>query len=115
MNRLCTNLQLTITREDGPESDLIRMHLVDLATFTEVEVEYQTGMDPKMLQRQYYLKEAIVIAMRRLVSKAIAAGMIKLATSSAPGGSHLSPSDTSRPRAKGSLEDIQLLIPPDAE
>ncbi|SRR6266436_4826268 len=71
---LCRNVKLSIERiQEGAQ---IRLVLRDDLNFNEVEVCYQVTQREDGSQRRYHLREAMVIAMRQLVSAAIQAQLI---------------------------------------
>jgi hypothetical protein len=72
MNFLCKNLKLTITRDEAQ----IQLRLRDDINMEEVELCYEVTVDPEGKNRRYYLREAMVIAMRRLVGAALEKGLI---------------------------------------
>ena len=69
---LCKNLKLTITQDAA--GTLIHVRLRNDLSLEEVEVTYEINPDPK--ERRYHLREAIVIAMRRVAGAAIVKGLI---------------------------------------
>jgi DhnA family fructose-bisphosphate aldolase class Ia len=75
MNHLCQNLRLSIELEDQQ----IQITLADDLAMELVSVCYEINQGPPHnRQDQYYLGEAVVIAMRRLMVKAFEAQMICL-------------------------------------
>jgi hypothetical protein len=91
---LCKNLRLDIQREDS-EDQQIRITLRSDLQLKEVEICYQVTQREDGAQRRYYLQEAMVIAMRRLVGVAIEGGLI----SDSPGASTSSKSGITKPAA----------------
>jgi hypothetical protein len=80
MNELCQNLLLSIWRDD----DQIRITLVDELAMLELETCYEINKIKEPHRSQgYFVREAVVIAMRRLVSQAFQEGLI----SDSPGSS----------------------------
>lgn len=71
MTELAQDLKLSIWR-DG---DQIRIKLVDELQMLETEVCHQINVTT-LPSRQYHIREAAVIAMRRLISEAFKSGMI---------------------------------------
>jgi hypothetical protein len=73
---LCKNLKLTIIRDEaGPE---IHLSLRDDLSLKEVSLSYEVSQEQPgaMNSRRYYVREAMVIAMRRLVGAAVEEGLI---------------------------------------
>jgi hypothetical protein len=71
---LCRNVKLSIQRmEEGAQ---IRLVLRNDLTLNQVEICYQVTQREDGAQRRYHLREAMVIAMRRLVGQAIESGLI---------------------------------------
>lgn len=69
---LCRNLKLTIQlQKDGRQ---IRLVLRDDLSFREVEICAELG--DNTLDRRYHIREAIIIAMRRVIAKAIESRLI---------------------------------------
>lgn len=101
---LCKNLSLSIWLEAAPEWELIKIRLVDKLAMKKVEVTAEPGMNTP--NRAYHRKEAITIAMRRLVDQAVTDGLISVSLGTSP---ILPPA--SRP---GGIAGITLSIPPDA-
>ena len=78
MPELCTNLQLSIWREDDPDEkdrERIRVRLVNELEMTEVEVTEQINITNHQ-SRRYHIKEAVIIVLRKVVSEAYRMGMI---------------------------------------
>jgi hypothetical protein len=76
MDKLCKNLKLSIELTGYDELKII---LEDSLNLTTAEICYPISpIDEKKtrLSREYYVKEAIVIGLRRVVDEAIRAGMI---------------------------------------
>jgi hypothetical protein len=89
---LCRNLRLSIERLD--ESCEVRLDLRNDISLEEVSLCYEINQKPDGSNRRYHLREAMVIAMRRLVDQAIEAGLI----SDCPGVfTNLKCEDTSTP------------------
>jgi hypothetical protein len=73
MSELCRDLQLSIYRDDSQ----VRIVLVDELSMSEVTVCYEISRNEKPNRsQQYYVREAVVIAMRRVVSEAFSQGLI---------------------------------------
>ena len=73
--QLAKDLKLTINLENNLEDEWLQLKLEDNLNFTEIEISYL--LTPyNTLNRQYHVKEGIVIAMRRLVSEAVLQGLI---------------------------------------
>lgn len=71
---LCRNVKLSIERlEDGAQ---IRLVLCNDLTLNQVEICYPVTQREDGKNRRYHLREAMVIAIRRLVGEAIQAGLI---------------------------------------
>ena len=84
MSSLARNLRLTIEKEEslGPnQGEQLKITLSDPLAMREVQICYEIGSGTP--NRTYHTREALVIAMRRLVSKAIEEKMIR--TSGSPG------------------------------
>jgi hypothetical protein len=73
-DHLCRNLKLTITRAEAGAQ--IQLKLRDDLNLKEVEICYPVTQREDGSQRRYHLREAMVIAIRRLVGQAIEAGLI---------------------------------------
>jgi hypothetical protein len=87
MSQLCKDLTLSIYKDD----DHIRIVLRDDLDLLEVEQCYEINQNEKPHQsHRYYIKEAVVIALRRVVSQAFDQGMI----TDSPGTSTLSKAAT---------------------
>ena len=71
---LCNDLRLIIVAEEG----VVRIKLVDELNMSEVEVCQEINQTNKHTAKSahYFVREAVVIAMRRLVSDAFADGLI---------------------------------------
>jgi hypothetical protein len=83
MSELCKNLKLTILEEPHPiekSHTQVRVILRDDLNLTECEVCYETNERVKgaIQSERYFLMEAIVLSMRRVVAEACGQGMIKL-------------------------------------
>jgi hypothetical protein len=80
MSELCNGLSLSIYREADPgESgkEQIRILLSNELEMSELSVCYQINQSEKPHQsHHYYIKEAVVIALRRVVSQAFDQGLI---------------------------------------
>jgi hypothetical protein len=73
MSQLCQDLTLSIYKDD----DRVRIVLRNELDMSEVEQCYQISQNEKPHQSyRYYIKEAVVIALRRVVSQAFEEGMI---------------------------------------
>lgn len=88
---LCRNLKLTIQlQKDGRQ---IRLVLRDDLSFREVEICAELG--DNTLDRRYHTREAIIIAMRRVIAKAIESRLISdypgESTNSRSGGNTMPP------------------------
>jgi hypothetical protein len=114
MEILCQNLDLTIRKEDfedtGTGYEQVRMTLKGPAGEAEVcytinAIEAHTAQSKK-----YYLKEAIVIGLRRLVEEALVQGLIK--TTGSPGVSIPLNISSERPSAaaRSGISGIDLEI-----
>jgi hypothetical protein len=70
---LCKNLRLSIRRLQNGQ---IEIRLADDLKMEEVNLCYGVTEREDGKERRYYLREAMVIAMRRVVQKAIEEGLI---------------------------------------
>ena len=68
---LCNDLKLTIVAEEG----VVRIKLSDDLNMTEVQVSQEINITEPP-SRKYHLREAVVIALRRLVADAFREGLI---------------------------------------
>lgn len=68
---LCDDLKLTITADEG----VVRIKLCDELQMMEVEVCQEINVT-KPPSSRYHVREAVVIALRRLVSDAFKQGLI---------------------------------------
>lgn len=102
-NLLCKNLSLSIWLDQSPDFDTIKVRLVDKIQLKKVEKVVEITVDPSKMT-SYHIQEAIVIAMRRLVSEAIKEGLISM-----PHGKSQISATVTRPGVK----NITLSIPPD--
>ena len=101
---LCKNLSMSIWFEQIPDGeDLIKIRLVDKVALKKVEKTVEITVEPSK-RTAYHIQEAIVIALRRLVSDAVKEGLISVS----PGQWPVSAPDI-RPGVKG----ISLSMPPD--
>jgi DhnA family fructose-bisphosphate aldolase class Ia len=76
--KLCRNLKLSIDKlEDTMGNEQVKITLEDSLNLTVVEVCYDVNITTQQ-SRQYHVKEAIVIAIRRVVDEAVKRGMIDL-------------------------------------
>lgn len=95
---LCRNLKLTIVRVKNDSQ--VQLFLRDDLNLREVELLCDINLNVvNQSQRQYYLRESVIIGMRRLVAKAITEGLIsdypgEYTTSSSTTGSSPTPSTT---------------------
>ena len=69
---LCRNLKLSVERLN--ETSQISVCLRDDVSLQETKLCYDVG--DNTTNRRYHLREAMVIAMRRLISQAVDAGLI---------------------------------------
>lgn len=80
MSELCKDLTLTIHKEPDPDGngERVRIQLANPLEMMEIEECYPiTAITKKTSQsNRYYIKEAVVIALRRLVSEAFRQDMI---------------------------------------
>jgi hypothetical protein len=82
--KLCKNLSLSIEKlENTMGEEQIRITLVDRLKLQEVEVCYAVNVTSRQ-SRQYHVKEAIVIALRQVVDKAVTSGLIDLTSRGVP-------------------------------
>jgi hypothetical protein len=112
---VCQNLKLTIRHEPDPHlggrAEQVRITLTDQEALTWTELLYPVaGGEATPKARRYRVEESIVIAMRRLVTKAAQEGLI---TFTCPGESM---TGTNGPKAPAEAEplSITLTMPEDA-
>lgn len=74
---LCKDLKLSITKESSKfnGAELVRIKLSDELNMTELEVCQEINVTT-IPSRRYHIREAVVIALRRVVSNAFAESMI---------------------------------------
>jgi len=80
---LARNLQLSIEKQAdlfSDNGDLIRIRLSDPRTSEDISIDYSYGYNTA--DRDYHTREAIVIALRCVVSKACQEGLIRISSSS---------------------------------
>jgi hypothetical protein len=74
-DELCRNLKLTIRRVNNDAQ--VQLFLRDDLNLREIELLCDINLyEVNQSQRRYYLREAVIIGMRRLVAKAITEGLI---------------------------------------
>jgi hypothetical protein len=74
-DELCRNLKLTIRRVNNDAQ--VQLFLRDDLNLKEIELLCDINLsEVNQSQRRYYLREAVIIGMRRLVAKAITEGLI---------------------------------------
>lgn len=71
---LCRNLRLSIERLD--ETSEVRLSLRNDISLEQISLCYGVTEKPDGSNRRYYLREAMVIAMRRLIDQALGARLI---------------------------------------
>jgi hypothetical protein len=75
---LAKNLQLSIWLENnGAGEEFIRLELADPLAMLQTEYRYELNVTT-LPNQVYHLREAIIIAMRRLMAQAILGGLIKV-------------------------------------
>ena len=83
-NLLCKNLSLSIWLEQIPDGDdLIKIRLVSKLALKKVEKTVEITAEPRKMI-PYHIEEAIVIAMRRLISDAVKEGLISVNPGKSP-------------------------------
>lgn len=71
---LCKKLKLSIEVNDAEGGEQIQVTLTNDMTLEELVICYPVGTNTT--QKRYHRREAMVIAMRRLISQAVEDGMI---------------------------------------
>jgi len=108
---LAQNLQLSIwleNNEDGEE--FIRIELADPLAMLQTECCYELNVTT-LPNQVYHLREAIIIAMRRLMAQAISQGLIQVThLSRVPGVLTKSKPQLHLEEAPGAEADITFLI-----
>src|SRR5258705_6794478 len=85
MKELASNLHLSVSLESEPNGEYVLIRLEDPLAMTEIECRYEINQTT-LPNRFYHVREALVIAMRRLIAQAVKEGMIKITLSpSSPG------------------------------
>lgn len=104
---LCRNLQLSIELEDASHGEQILITLANGLLMKEVQECYPVSTNT--LNKRYHRQEAMVIAMRRLITKATDEGLISISR-----GVSTSLSTGSEATNGASSSSITLSMPEDA-
>jgi hypothetical protein len=73
---LAKNLRLSIDLEEDQSGRWLKLYLNDDFLMAEAQIDHPLDWDEK--DKSYRIREGLVIAMRRLMDRAISAGMIAL-------------------------------------
>jgi hypothetical protein len=109
---LAKNLRLSIWLASAGTggAECVYVKLEDPLAMTQTQVEYEVNQ-PKVPNRLYHVQEALVIAMRRLISQAMAEGLISqslMISPSSPGALTKLKAQLRPPKPPGVEVDITL-------